>query len=91
MIKIAKKVNISGKVQGVGYRFWLKNKAIKCGLCGWVRNMPNGSVEALLIGKDFDVSQIIKECELGPNLSFVAKVKIYDVNESYENKFDIIN
>ena len=53
--------------------------------------MPNGSVEALLIGKDFDVSQIIKECELGPNLSFVAKVKIYDVNESYENKFDIIN
>ena len=53
MIKIAKKVNISGKVQGVGYRLWLKNKAIKCGLCGCVRNMPNGSVEALLIGKDF--------------------------------------
>ena len=74
MIKIAKKVNISGKVQGVGYRFWLKNKAIKCGLCGWVRNMPNGSVEALLIGKDGSLS-----CKFS-NLTINFSYKYFIIN-----------
>ena len=43
---------IFGKVQGVGFRYWLYEKAIKKNIRGWVKNTIQGQVEALLIGDD---------------------------------------
>ena len=83
---------IFGKVQGVGFRYWLYEKAIKRNIRGWVKNTITGQVEALLIGNDEDVNEVIKKCEKGPPSSNVAHVKIQDYKQEYLKKtFDILN
>ena len=82
---------ISGDVQGVGFRHWLYTRAIKNRIYGWVKNKNNGEVEALLIGKDEDVKDMIKQCKLGPTLSNVKQVIIQDYQFEYNNKsFNIL-
>ena len=83
---------IFGKVQGVGFRYWLHEKAIKKNIRGWVKNTITGQVEALLIGNDEDVNELIKQCEKGPYSSNVTQVKIQDYKQEYSKKtFDILN
>ena len=83
---------IFGKVQGVGFRYWLYEKAIKKNIHGWVKNKITGEVEALLIGNDKDVNEVIKQCEKGPHSSNVTQVKIQDYKQEYSKKsFDILN
>ena len=83
---------IFGNVQGVGFRYWLYEKAIKKNIRGWVKNKITGEVEALLIGNDEDVNEIIKLCDKGPNSSSVTQVKIQDYKQEYSKKsFDILN
>ena len=83
---------IFGKVQGVGFRYWLYTKAIKKNIRGWVKNKITGEVEALLIGNDKDVNEVIKQCEKGPYSSNVTHVKIQDYKQEYSKKsFDILN
>ena len=83
---------IFGKVQGVGFRYWLYEKANQKNICGWVKNTITGQVEVLLIGNDADVNEIIKKCEKGPLSSNVTHVKIQDYKQEYLKKtFDILN
>jgi acylphosphatase len=83
---------IFGKVQGVGFRYWLYEKAIKKNIRGYVKNRISGEVEALLIGNDEDVNELIKQCEKGPYSSNVTQVKIQDYKQEYSTKsFDILN
>ena len=82
---------IIGKVQNVGYRYWLYQKAIKKNIHGWVKNTIQG-VEALLIGADENVNDLIKQCKKGPHSSNVTQVKIQDYKQEYSKKsFDILN
>ena len=83
---------IFGKVQGVGFRYWLYEKAIKKNIRGWVKNTIQGQVEALLIGDDDDnVNDLIKQCQKGPLSSNVSQVKIQDYKQEYSKKsFDIL-
>lgn len=69
-------IMIRGFVQGVGYRKWARKKALDAGLTGWVRNLPDGSVEALLQGDKDSINALIKEYEKGPFLSEVASVDV---------------
>ena len=86
-----KHVIIIGKVQGVGFRTFLKEKAIKKNIFGWVKNTIQG-VEALLIGADENVNDLIKQCKKGPHSSNVTQVKIQDYKQEYLKKtFDILN
>ena len=86
-----KHVIIIGKVQNVGYRYWLYQKAIKKNIRGWVKNTIQG-VEALLIGADENVNDLIKQCKKGPHSSNVTQVKIQDYKQEYSKKsFDILN
>ena len=86
-----KHVIIFGKVQNVGYRYWLYQKAIKKDMHGWVKNTIQG-VEALLIGADENVNDLIKQCKKGPHSSNVTQVKIQDYKQEYLKKtFDILN
>ena len=86
-----KHVIIFGKVQGVGFRYWLYKKAIKKNMRGFVKNRISGEVEALLIGNDEDVNELIKQCEKGPS-SNVTQVKIQDYKQEYSTKsLDILN
>ena len=87
-----KHVLIFGRVQGVGFRYWLYEKAIKKNIRGWVKNKITGEVESLLIGKDEDVNELIKQCKKGPYSSNVTKIKIKDYKKEYLKKsFDILN
>ena len=82
---------IIGKVHGVGFRTFLKEKAIKKNIFGWVKNTIQG-VEALLIGADENVNDLIKQCKKGPHSSNVTQVKIQDYKQEYLKKtFDILN
>jgi len=69
-------VFISGFVQGIGFRQWIKDKAINLGLSGWVRNCPDGRVEAVFAGDREKTKEIIFLCRKGP---FLAEVKGMDV------------
>ena len=83
---------IYGKVQGVGFRYWLYAQAIKKEIRGWVKNKITGEVEALLIGNGADVNEIIRQCKIGPRSSNVTQVKTQDYKQEYSKKsFDIVN
>ena len=71
---IQKHICVYGKVQGVGYRHWLKLFAIEYGVFGWVKNNASGEVEAMLIGEEEIVTNLIEQCYMGPPESKVIKI-----------------
>ena len=81
-----KHIVISGKVQGVGFRYWLCEAAMQRNIDGWVKNKISGEVEALLIGNDTDVNYLIKLCEKGPPSSEVTKGKVQSYQREYLKK-----
>jgi acylphosphatase len=62
-------------VQGVGFRANTKRKAVQLGLVGWVRNNSDGSVEAIVEGKEEEVDRLIKWCHRGPTSAHVREIK----------------
>ena len=82
---------ISGKVQGIGFRYWLQRLAIEKNICGWVKNKTSGNVEALIVGEKKEIQELIKLCEMGPSSAKIDYVQINDYNKDYIKKdFDII-
>ncbi|MCK5424365.1 MAG: acylphosphatase [Emcibacter sp.] len=67
---------ISGRVQGVWYRGWTVEQANELGLDGWVRNRADGDVEALIVGEENLVDQMIKHCWNGPNSANVSHIEV---------------
>lgn len=67
---------ISGFVQGVGYRSFVRGQAQKLGMVGWVRNLPDNRVEVLAQSDNKILKDFIKICEKGPFLSEVKNVAI---------------
>jgi acylphosphatase len=72
----AVRVRIRGRVQGVWFRGWACQEAIRHGLEGWVRNRSDGSVEALLAGPPAAVEAMIAACHRGPSHARVDDVTI---------------
>lgn len=70
----ARRLRIEGRVQGVGYRDWLVREARSHGLSGWVRNLPDGSVEALVAGDIAAVQAVVTACRRGPTLARVDEI-----------------
>ena len=86
-----KHIVISGKVQGVGFRYWLYKEAKQRNIDGWVRNKISGEVEALLIGKDEKINNLIKLCKKGPPLAEITKIDVQNYQKEYFGKsFEII-
>jgi len=67
-------VTVRGRVQGVGYRAWVEDRAVACELEGWVRNRRDGSVEALFCGPPGVVSEMVALCRHGPPSARVENV-----------------
>jgi len=65
---------VSGQVQGVGYRYATQQQASGLGLTGWVRNLPDGRVEAVFEGPPDLVAQMVAWCEQGPDTAQVDRV-----------------
>jgi acylphosphatase len=81
----AKRLVISGRVQGVGYRAWMVQKAAELGISGWVRNRADGSVEALIAGEVAAVEEMARLCRRGPRLAEVSSIDedLVDPPEGY--------
>jgi acylphosphatase len=65
---------VSGRVQGVGFRFFVVDVAHRLGLTGWVRNLPDGRVEVVAEGKEERLWQCLELLRQGPRLAFVSEV-----------------
>ena len=84
-------MKITGKVQGVGFRYFVLRQAQDLGIKGWVRNKPNGDVEALAQGEKVDLEQFIAKAKEGPSFSRVEGVSLNWVNEAEQYfSFEII-
>ncbi|RFB93430.1 acylphosphatase [Rhizobium leguminosarum bv. trifolii] len=71
----AVRVRVSGRVQGVGFRMWARDEALRLGLTGWVRNEADGSVAALIAGPDTAISTMIERFGRGPAGASVSGVE----------------
>lgn len=70
----ARLLAITGRVQGVGYRDWMVREATRLGLEGWVRNRPDGSVQALVAGEEAAVTALVALAHRGPPAARVAAI-----------------
>lgn len=69
------RVVISGDVQGVFFRSFIRQNALDRGVYGYVRNLSDDKVEAVFEGKDSDVESVIKICKKGPPGAKIKSVK----------------
>ena len=70
------RVIVTGRVQGVWYRAWTEKEAEARGLDGWVRNLSDGTVEAVFGGAGQKVDEMIAACRRGPPLARVKDVAV---------------
>ena len=73
--KTCLRVLVSGRVQGVGYRASTRQKAIALGILGWVRNLPDGRVEAMIQGEATPIDSMMKWFYEGPPAANVTAVE----------------
>ena len=67
---------ITGRVQGVGFRYYTQQTAQKNGVTGWVRNLPDGRVEALIEGEELAVEATVDWCRSGPEWGRVDQILV---------------
>jgi len=84
------RVIVSGRVQGVFFRDTCQRVADRLGLCGWVRNRSDGTVEAAIEGDRDDVGELVAWCHEGPPRSFVTQVQISDEPVIGDGPFRIV-
>jgi acylphosphatase len=73
-MRIARRLMISGRVQGVGFRWFTHDVATRAGVSGWVRNLPDGRVEAWIEGEAASVDRVEAALRQGPRGARVATV-----------------
>jgi acylphosphatase len=79
-VALQARLTITGRVQGVGYRDWAMATARRLGLTGWVRNRHDGAVEALIVGDETAVGEMIEACQRGPSMARVEAVDVDPVD-----------
>jgi acylphosphatase len=84
-MKVTRHLDVSGRVQGVGFRFYMQRKARELGVTGWVRNRRNGAVEAVIQGEPDAVESMTAWTRRGPSSAVVADVKITDGSGDYSS------
>ena len=85
----ARRAVVKGRVQGVGFRWYAERAARELGVRGWVRNLPDGTVETIAEGDEGAVTAYLARLELGPRGSRVDGVVVEDAAESGFSRFDI--
>lgn len=76
-------VSVEGKVQGVGFRKWLRREAAALNVQGWARNRQDGTVQAVLKGDRVKVEQLLGKLHFGPKAASVAKVSVASHSRSF--------
>lgn len=80
---VTKHLLITGRVQGVGFRFYMERKARELGVTGWVRNRRDGAVEAMVQGSSGAVEAMIAWAQRGPPSAVVADARVTDASGDF--------
>ena len=83
------RVVVRGSVQGVFFRTETRDRARSLGVAGWVRNVPDGTVEAVFEGNDEKVDSMVEWCRRGPSGASVEHVDVEWVEPEGEAGFSI--
>lgn len=86
---VRRRVLVSGRVQGVFYRDTCRRRAEAAGVAGWVRNRPDGTVEAVFEGPADAVDRLVDWCRTGPRDAVVDQVTVTDEPSHGEAGFQI--
>ena len=89
MADIARHVRVTGRVQGVFFRVWAQGQARELGVSGWIRNCPDGSVEAHLGGDENAVVRMIERMRQGPANARVEHVDVEDASPEPRGRFEV--
>jgi acylphosphatase len=86
---VRRRVVVQGRVQGVFFRDSLRQRARAAGIDGWVRNCPDGSVEAVLEGPESAVEQLLRFAHTGPSRASVTNVEAFEEEPEGLRGFEI--
>jgi acylphosphatase len=89
MDKVARHVRVTGRVQGVFFRAWTNEQAQSIGVSGWVRNCPDGRVEAHVEGDPEAVEKMIGKMRRGPPSAVVEDLRTWDVEPCDFDEFEV--
>ena len=87
--QIDRHVRVTGLVQGVFFRAWAQGQARELGISGWVRNCPDGSLEAHLSGEDHAVERMIQRMQSGPSNARVQELIVEDAEPISAGRFEV--
>jgi acylphosphatase len=82
----ARRYIVHGRVQGVGFRYYVQAKAQELGLGGWVRNNMNGTVEVMAVGGREQLSQLHERLRSGPRAARVDNVEVFPAEPAQDAK-----
>jgi acylphosphatase len=82
---------ISGRVQGVWFRESMRQEALSLGATGWVRNLPDGRVEAVVCGNETTLKSMLEWARKGPPLAQVAGIEIAETPSKAFSSFEKCN
>lgn len=82
-------ITVSGRVQGVGFRYYTKKKATECNVSGFVQNKSDGSVYIEASGETLDIETFIDWCKRGPSWARVSEIKISEFPYKAWSTFEI--
>jgi acylphosphatase len=89
MAEIARHLSIKGRVQGVFFRAWSREQADELGVRGWIRNRPDGHVEAHIEGHEAAVAQMIDRLRSGPPAAQVDDVRLWNADLCDFDDFEV--
>ena len=89
MAQAAKHVRVTGRVQGVFFRAWAQGQARALGISGWIRNCPDGSVEAHLDGEEDCVARMVQRMSRGPANAQIDEISVEDAAPENVGRFEL--
>ncbi len=89
MTRVARHVSVTGRVQGVFFRAWMREQATELGVTGWVRNCPDGRVDSHVEGEQAAVERIVERLRSGPPAARVEDVRLWDVELCDYDGFEV--
>lgn len=82
-----KHVRLSGRVQGVGFRHFTKQNANQLNINGWVKNLPVGDVEAVFVGDEDKVNDMLEKMKEGPRSARVDDLSVDEESDKLDETF----
>ena len=89
MKTIAMQIQVFGRVQGVGFRYYTQQKALELGITGFVKNKPDGSVFIEAEAEETKLNEFLMWCHVGPSWAKVQEVKFQELPSIGYTQFTI--